>query len=181
VRGADQALREVAAPGFDPGSRIVLEEDPGIPKPSGDPAGGAARYRSLGPQAARVDVQSQAPAIVLVRNVWQHNWHATVDGKEVRILRADYLLQGIPVGAGRHTILLDYDDPTIGYGLLGSTLSLMTILLTAAGVRSRRRSRHPRGGDTGGPGSRHGAADAGGAKRPRTNGSTGRRDVDRPE
>jgi hypothetical protein len=137
----DQALREVAAPGFDPEARIVLEENPALPRPSNPTAGGAASFRSLGPQASQIDVQSGGPAIVLVRDVWQPNWRATVDGKPASLLRANYLLQGIPVGPGHHRILLRYDDPTIGFGLLGSTLSLATIFLTAAGLRISRARR----------------------------------------
>ena len=137
----DHALREVAAPGFDPEARIVLEEDPALPRPSGPTSGGTASFRSLGPQASRIDVRSAGTAIVLVRDVWQPNWRATVDGKPAPVLRADYLLQGIPIGPGRHMILLRYDDPTIGFGLLGSTLSLATILLTAAGLRIASRAR----------------------------------------
>lgn len=145
---AGQALREVTTPGFDPGNRMVLEEEPGIPKAPGRAGRATARYRALGPQAAQVDVQSPTQAIVLVRNMWESNWRATVDGRATRILRADYLVQGIPVGAGRHTILLRYDDPTIGYGLLGSALSLGAILLVAAGLHlSRRETRDaPRSG-----------------------------------
>ncbi len=45
------------------------------------------------------------------------------------------------MAAGRHTILLAYDDPWIGYGLLGSALALAMVLgLAALLIRRARRS-----------------------------------------
>ena len=65
-----------------------------------------------------------------------------MDGRPVRVLPADYLVQGIPVPPGRHTISLGYDDPSVGYGLLGTALSLM-LLLGLAGLIRFRQGRHP--------------------------------------
>ena len=42
------------------------------------------------------------------------------------------MLVGVFVGPGHHTIVLSYDDPAIGYGLLGSALSILAL---AAAVR----------------------------------------------
>jgi uncharacterized membrane protein YfhO len=78
-----------------------------------------------------VTVEPPSDAVVLVRNPYARNWHAKVDGRPVRILPADHLLQGIPVPAGRHRITLTYDDPWIGYGLLGSGIAVLALLVGA--------------------------------------------------
>jgi len=77
---------------------------------------------------------------VVIRNTWDRNWRATVDGRPVSVLAADYVVQGVPVPAGRHTILVTYDDPTIGFGMLGSGLALVG-LFGLAGVVARRERR----------------------------------------
>jgi hypothetical protein len=91
-------------------------------------AGGEATYTSHGPQAATVVVRAPGPAVVLVRNAFDPGWHATVDGHPVDVLRTDSFLQGISVSAGTHTIELTYDDPWVGYGLLGSALGVLALL-----------------------------------------------------
>jgi hypothetical protein len=138
VASPERGLTRVLDPGFDPSRLVILEQDPGISP--GPPTGaGSAVYRSLSEQSAEVVVNASAPGIVLVRNVWDPGWRATVDGRDVPVLVADFLLQGVPVPAGRHTVILRYDDPWVGYGLLGSGLSLTALLGAAALLRFRRR------------------------------------------
>jgi hypothetical protein len=136
-----EALQIVTDPIFDPSMRAVLEKRPGIEPTGGTP--GRATYRQRGPQAADVTVDSGSAALLVVRNVWDPGWHATVDGRPVPILVTDYLLQGIAVPAGRHTVELRYDDPWVGYGLLGSALALAALGALAFALRRRPLTRVP--------------------------------------
>jgi hypothetical protein len=141
VGSADDALDEVTALGFDPGSKIVLERNPGLAAPArGVGPAGEATYRQLGDQAATVQVQASRPAIVLVRNTYDPNWHASVDGRRVTVLAADSVIQGIPVPAGRHLVRLWYDDPTVRHGLAGSAVSLALLAAAAVVLHLRPRS-----------------------------------------
>lgn len=135
VVSPSEALRVVTEPDFDASDRAVLEDDPGI-EPTGETPG-RATYRPRGPQAAEVIVETRSPALLLIRNVWDPGWRATIDGRPAPVLVTDYLLQGIPVPPGRHTVELRYDDPWVGYGLLGSALALA--VLAAAALLLRRR------------------------------------------
>jgi hypothetical protein len=148
---SDAALRAVLAPGFDPSGDVVLETNPGLPAQVGGAASnnaaapvGAASYDQLGEQAARVTVTCPAPAIVLIRNTYDRDWHVTVDGRPAKVLAADYLDQGVPVAAGIHTILLTYNDPTVEAGMVASAIALAVLLamamLLAAGGRRRKRA-----------------------------------------
>jgi hypothetical protein len=130
-----EALRIVTEPDFDPENRAVLEEDPRI-TPTGETPGHAT-YRQRGPQAADVLVDAHSPALLVVRNVWDPGWRATVDGRPAPVLVTDYLLQGVPVPAGRHTVELRYDDPWVGYGLLGSAVALAALTVLALVLRRR--------------------------------------------
>jgi hypothetical protein len=137
-------LSLVTAQGFDASREVFLEEDPGLgAPPSGlsapvDPAQATATYQSLGPQKDLLRTESSVPAIAVVRNVYDRNWHATVDGRPAPLLRADYLIQGIPVPAGSHVVVLTYDDPHVGYGLLGSALSIGALMGLMFALRRRR-------------------------------------------
>lgn len=147
VRDSGASLRVVAEPGFDPSRTVVLEEDPGL-GPPGAAGSASAQYREAGPQSVQVTVDAPAPGVVLIRTPYARNWHATVDGRAIRILPADHLLQGIPVGAGHHQIEVRYDDPWIGYGLLGSMLAVLALvawalLLWRLGAARRKRRDAP--------------------------------------
>ena len=109
-----------------------MEPHGGFPRGERNVRNGSARYTALGNQAARIDVRTTARAVVLIRNVYDPGWHATVDGAAAPVFPADYVDQGVFVGPGHHTIVLSYDDPAIGYGLLGSALSILAL---AAAVR----------------------------------------------
>jgi hypothetical protein len=132
---AGEALDIVSEPDFDGSDRAVVEEAPGV-EPTGETPG-RATYRQGGPQAAEVVVDAPSSALLVVRNVWDPGWRATIDGQPAPLLVADYLLQGIPVPPGRHTVELRYDDPWVGYGLLGSTLALAALAAAALALRRR--------------------------------------------
>jgi uncharacterized membrane protein YfhO len=85
-------------------------------------------------------VSASGNGIVLVRNTFDAGWRATVDGDPAPVLRTDFFLQGVPVTAGRHTILLTYRDPAIGAGLAISVV-VLTLLLGAALILALRRRR----------------------------------------
>jgi hypothetical protein len=144
VGSPDEALDEVTAVGFDPNAVVILERDPGLGEGSGTSgSAGEATYRQLGDQAAVIEVQASRPAIVLIRNTYDPNWHASVDGRPTKVLSADFVVQGVPVPAGRHVVRVRYDDPTIGYGLAGSAIAIALLLGSAVvfSVQQRRPDR----------------------------------------
>ena len=136
VRSPRAQLSQVTRPSFDPTRSIVLRRGPAFASAAG--SAGTASYREEGPQAARVVVRASRPGILLIRNVCDPGWHATVDGRSTPVMAADFFLQGVQVPAGRHVVQLRYDDPAVGHGLLGSALSLMALLAAAAAAGLRR-------------------------------------------
>jgi hypothetical protein len=125
VSSAQHALQGVLSPRFDP-TRTVLIEGPG-PKVSAGALAGTATFRQEGTSSATIHVSTSRMSTVLIRNVFDPNWRATLDGRSVPLLHADYLLQAVVVPKGRHTIVLSYDDPTIWAGLLGSVAVLLAL------------------------------------------------------
>jgi hypothetical protein len=143
IAGSDEeALDRVASEAFDPFGAVILLQDPGLAQGESAEAR-AAVYEPVSDQAARVSVEAPSGGVVLVRNVWDPHWKATVDGKPAPVLRADYLLQAIPVPEGSHVVELEYDDPSIGWGLLGSGVALLVLWGAALVMRTRRDSPEP--------------------------------------
>jgi hypothetical protein len=133
-----RSLDAVLTPGFDPAVEAILEGPlpPGQELPAGSGTGSAA-YRDLSPQHVRVRVTASAPSLLVVRNVFDRNWRATVDGRPAPVIQVDYLLQGVTVPAGAHTVDLTYHDGAIGLGLAVSGVAWIALLGLWAWFRRR--------------------------------------------
>jgi hypothetical protein len=98
-----------------------------------------ARYSESSPEHVRVEeTWTPGPALLIVRNAWDRNWRATVDGRPAPVMIADYMMQGVRVGPGRHVVELTYRDAAIGTGLLVSAIAWALLLLGWGWVWRRR-------------------------------------------
>ncbi|HEY7727375.1 MAG TPA: hypothetical protein VID50_02895 [Candidatus Eisenbacteria bacterium] len=96
-----------------------------------------------------------APGIFLLRDQWDPDWTARVDGSPARIYRVDYLLRGVLVGPGVHRIAFRYEPKALALGFRVSVAALLaTLLLALAGVvtgaRRRRAALRPAAEGAGG-------------------------------
>jgi uncharacterized membrane protein YfhO len=78
----------------------------------------------------------------VLTDVQYPGWKATVDGKSADIERVDYLLRGVVVPAGTHTVEFSYEPASWRAGWILSGLSLLALVGVAAlGWRRRREER----------------------------------------
>ena len=71
------------------------------------------------------EVETPAPALVVISQTYYHQWRAFVDGREANLLRANYAFQAVPVPEGRHRIHLIYLDRAFYFGALLSAVGLV--------------------------------------------------------
>jgi len=145
VQDEDAALHALLSGTVDERSTALVELGGFGLRSTRGPPGGSATFRWRSPQEAVIDVRSPGLAALVIRNSFDPNWHAEVDGRPVSLLHVDDVLQGLFVSRGRHMVVLRYDDPTIGYGVLGSALALLALLTAGLAVRFRRRTWTRRG------------------------------------
>ena len=110
---SDAALRRLADPAFRPESTVVLAEAPVLPggetlneSPGG--AAGEAVITAWAPKRVTLRTVAAQPAVLLLNDRWDPSWQATVDGQAVPILRANFLMRGVAVPAGEHTVEFRY-------------------------------------------------------------------------
>ena len=139
-RPRDQALAALdgRAP-LDPTSVALVDSACAPCRRAGEPgpAGvvGATRWRLEGFDA---EVAATRPAMLVVSQAWFPGWRASVDGHPAPVVRVDGVVQGVPVGAGRHLVALRYRPPGLLTGALVSAASLVGLTLWAALHRRRR-------------------------------------------
>ncbi len=75
----------------------------------------------------QIQVQTRGGGGLLIfSEVYYPGWHATVDGKPIPLVRADYLLRALCVPAGEHQVVLTYSPLSLKIGLV---ITIMTTLL----------------------------------------------------
>jgi len=120
------------------GDVAVLPEPPvGLPPP-GAPEGpvAAGRVRVDGP-VLEATLVAPRDGLAVILDPFYPGWTATVDGKPVPILRADFAFQAVPVSAGTHELRLTYRNRWVTLGAAVS-LGTLALLVGALATRSRR-------------------------------------------
>ena len=82
-------------------------------------------------QRLQIEIQTDASAMVVVAQSFYYPWHAYTDGKPTALWRANHAFQAIEVPAGKHTIILAYEDSAFFWG---SILSLVSLAVAVAAL-----------------------------------------------
>jgi hypothetical protein len=109
-------------------STVVLE---GAPPPKSLGAGQVIDV-FRGSNRVRIEATSPNDGILVVNDSYWPGWRARIDGKEVPIWRADFLVRAVPWPSGRHVLEMNYDpqEVRIGWFVSGSgCLALITLLM----------------------------------------------------
>ncbi|MEZ4739907.1 MAG: YfhO family protein [Flavobacteriales bacterium] len=137
VRWVKDADEEIAALGsIDPASTVLIDERykaaMGDAKAIADPAANVTldQYRT---NELTYSVNSGSGSVVVFSEIWYGpDWQATIDGKPVEHVRADYVLRAMAVPPGEHTIVFkvkgDAYRTSQGIALASSALLLLLVL-----------------------------------------------------
>ena len=70
------------------------------------------------------EVEAKSSALVVVAQSDYPPWHAYVDGKRAAVWRANHAFQAVEVPAGRHEVVLKYEDNAFRAGVAISLAAL---------------------------------------------------------
>jgi hypothetical protein len=141
VDGDAAALDAVTRPGLDRRRIAVTERRlAGIPDAGAAGATGTAAITHYGDELVTLRSRSSGPGLVVLSDNQYPGWKATVDGRDARVERVEYVLRGVRVPSGTHTIEMRYEPLSWRIGAIVSLLSLVGLVVAAAvGWRRRRR------------------------------------------
>ncbi len=131
----EATLKKLSAPSFDPLNTLVVNETIDLPqnvtsinKEDEEINGGSAVITNYRPKRVEVETSSSSPSVLLLNDKYSSDWKVQVDGNEQTLLRCNYLMMGVEVGAGTHTVVFEYKPQS--YGLPISLVSVIFGILT---------------------------------------------------
>lgn len=141
-----EALPRLVSGTVDPRQVVVLESPP---PPLGDPAPGKVSTAELvvyEPDRMVVEVDAAAPGLLVLSEIFDPGWTATVDGAATEVLIANHTFRAVPVGAGAQTVELTYQPEVLMLGLLITAATALGVIGFAVVVwfGNGRRARSPK-------------------------------------
>ena len=136
-------LEKLASPSFDP-TQTVLVDSPiaaAVPATRTNQPAGTVEFARYTPAAFTLKARAEVPSVLLVNDKYDLDWKAFVDGRPAALMRANYIMRGVMVPAGSHTVEFRF-RPSIG--ALYVTISAYAVgVLFLAALLWQMRVRHP--------------------------------------
>jgi hypothetical protein len=130
------ALGKLGSPDFNPRREVLLPPEAQAVITA---TNGPVKISGVQWSAHRVsaNIQADAPALVVVAQSYYHCWRGYVDGRLVRVWRANHNSQAVEVPAGTHELKLVYEDRRFQIGAAISLAMLAGCLIFWGGSRRR--------------------------------------------
>ena len=138
VNTNDQAnLKTLADLNFDP-AKTVLVSTPqkNLPAVATNENSSTVEFKSYAPKHLAFAANATEPSVLLLNDKYDPHWSVTVDGKPAELLRCNFLMRGVYLTPGQHTVQFDFSLPNmplyITLAAMGVGLCLVGCLLLAS-------------------------------------------------
>ena len=137
---AEEALKTITGESgadFDPRRTALIETGGGSPQVLSQLSGGevspsaVARMSSYEPNRLKIETEAEHPSFLVVSEINYPGWTARMDGAETPIYPTDYLLRGVALPAGKHTVVMEYTAPAFWRGAYVSGFTLVLVVALA--------------------------------------------------
>lgn len=123
-------LETLAKREFDPQATVIVNAPIAPSAAALGQAAGAVITQSYRPKEIRLTAQATDDSVLLLNDHWSTHWRVTVDGQPAELLRCNYVMRGVRLSPGSHTVVFRFQQPMTwlyvslasllgGFGLLG--------------------------------------------------------------
>jgi hypothetical protein len=126
----DATLARLGDLSFDPAQTVLVSEE--IPAPSATSTNavpGSVEFASYSPRQVELNVKAAAPSVLLLNDKFDPDWKVWVDGKPAKLLRCNYLMQGVQVPAGDSKVRFHF-EPSLTAMKITVVASVLGLLLS---------------------------------------------------
>jgi hypothetical protein len=124
------ALATLLSTNFNPAQTVLLATNTPVDAAPGDPAAdaGTAEITDYKSRDIQLRADARTPAVLLLNDRFTPTWSVTVDQKPARLLRCNYIMRGVFLPPGKHTVEFHYHtDMTTLYLSLGGWASGLVV------------------------------------------------------
>jgi hypothetical protein len=132
-----QTLKTLVSAPFDPAQTVLVAN----PLPAADPsnavkqASANVEYASYAPKRIVLRSKAEAPSVLLLNDKFDPGWNVSVDGKPETPLRCNFIMRGVYLPAGGHTIVFRFQPATqllsVTLAGIGAGVLLLGVLIFA--------------------------------------------------
>jgi hypothetical protein len=135
-----QEMIEAIAPSFSRRERALLDAPPPIPLATPGEIPSKITFEEPRPETLRLRTRTAAPGMLVVSEVYDPDWQATMDGEKVRVYRANHLVRAVYLPPGEHIVEFRYDNLAyqMGFRISLFMAALWTVLALRVWSRGRR-------------------------------------------
>jgi len=115
---------------------VPFEDSLGAPDPQA-----RVEIVALNDTVVELETTSASPAFLVLSDVYYPGWRVSIDGRPARLYQTDYVLRGVTIPAGRHTVVFEFKPSVVLYGAGLSGASLLILGWIVWRTRTARNSR----------------------------------------
>jgi hypothetical protein len=106
----DATLKTLASTNFDPWQTVLVS----MPLPVATATNqnvGSVEFKSYAPMDILFNAQTVAPSVLLLNDRFDPHWRVLVDGKPAELLRCNFIMRGVYLTSGAHTVEFQFKLP----------------------------------------------------------------------
>ena len=111
----DVALKTLADDAHDPLTTVIvskaLDEKPATNNVA---TAGKAEIVNYSPRRIELKVDAPTAGVLLLNDRYDKDWQVTANGQAKEILRANFIMRGVQLPAGQHTVIFEFKPPLTG-------------------------------------------------------------------
>ena len=126
-----ESLNLIASPSFDAAHSVVVSSWVPAPPPAAatNQNSGTVEITSYAPKDVVLKSDAPAPTVLLLNDRFEPAWKVAVDGKQQPVLRCNFLMRGVYLDPGQHTIEFKYQPPFHALYLSLAAIGVGVVLL----------------------------------------------------
>jgi hypothetical protein len=98
---------------FDPAKTVLISTpEKNLAAVATNENSGSVEFKSYSPKHLVLAAQAAAPSVLLLNDRYDANWRVTVDGQPAQLLRCNFLMRGVYLPAGPHTVDFQFSLPS---------------------------------------------------------------------
>lgn len=106
----EAALQILSGRSFDPQNTVLVSAQTPVAAPAASPSpdAGTATITDYHPKYVQIQADAKTQSVLLFNDRTAPDWEATIDKKPVEVLRCNYIMRGVLVPPGSHTVEFRY-------------------------------------------------------------------------